>query len=97
LHGFATSAVARTAIPAVEGEARVTGEDIFVQRCGNIYLVSDDVTLMYGFGDTIEEARADYEESVRELITILEHSPNPLDKPTLIAVRCHAKAHQILD
>ncbi len=75
----------------------MTGENITIQHCGDLYLVSDDVTLMYGIGDTPEEARADYKESVKELISILEHSPNPLDKATLIAVRCHAESHQILD
>lgn len=68
---------------------------ITARRDGDTYIVSDNVTLMYGQGDTPEEARADYETSVRELIEILRKSGNALDAPYMIAVETFARGQGI--
>ncbi len=44
-------------------------------------IVSDDMTLTYGYGESLADAMADYETSLAELAEMLERDsePHPLD------------------
>jgi hypothetical protein len=67
--------------------------DLAVEIEDRLYVVSDDIFLMYGAGDTLEKALDDYALSLIELVRLTEDSvrTNPHDAPLLAALRRYVR------
>ncbi len=67
--------------------------DLTVEIEDQLHVVSDDIFLMYGAGDSLREALHDYALSLIELVKLTEESAktNPHDAPLLAALRRYVR------